>query len=249
MKKFYSFQELADIENCNAKVLVDLAAQNLFPVFISANNWYGHTWKKLNPSNDSLNDDYQNQEDINFGEWILDTPLEKPIQLNNSLLLLKASSLVSYQLNNIANVASFEAGDAIKGPDEYSFEFRLCNPLDFSKPYEINLKDHALVVMNDSLPRIRKLLLKKTEQELSTLTDSEQTKLLKIIGALALVITKSSNKYTNGVNPNVSQISEAILQAFSDIEKSNQDIFEKKGMGSTNLKDAITAGLKKLHNT
>ena len=92
-------------------------------------------------------------------------------------------------------------------------------------------------------------MLKKSEQELSTLTDSEQTKLLKIIGALALVITKSSNKYTNGVNPNVSQISEAILQAFLEIEKSNPDIFEKKGMGSTNLKDAITAGLKKLHNT
>ena len=148
-----------------------------------------------------------------------------------------------------ADSTRFDATDTIKGPEEYSFEFRLCNPLDSFKPYEINLKNHSLVVMDYSLPRIKKLILNETKQEETTLPVGEKTKLLKIIGSLAIFISKSSKKYMNGENPNISLISDAILKMFADMDINEPDIFDIKGMKATTLENAIKAGIKKLKDT
>lgn len=242
MKKFYTIEELADLTDCKSSYLIEQAVQGLFPISIAANNWYAHVWRKPIPTDDSIDDTHS---DINFGDWIRETPLEKPIQLNNTFLELKVSSLIAYQLNAAANVASFEAGDIVKGPDEYCFEFRLCNPLDFSKPHEINLKDHELVVMDNCVPKIKKKLTSKSIKEDIELSDSERTKLLKVIGSLTNLITDSVKKLQINGSPNVNQVSKRILESFDDFEHKGI-IIKKTGLSDTNLRDVISKGIKEL---
>jgi hypothetical protein len=248
MKKFYTLEEIAKLFNCDASILTNLAAQSLFPVCIVANNWYAHVWSKLRPNDDNSFDNYLNEEeDIDFGDWVRFTPLEKAIQLNNAFLVLKPSSLIAYQLNETANISSFEAGDLMRDTDEYFFEYRLCNPSDFSKPYEINLKDHKLVVMDGCLPRIKKILQDDSIQNEIGLSDSERKKLLKIIGALAMDITYSAKKFQIKDKVNVSQISNKLLDTFDELE-SKEIIINKIGLSDTTLRGIIKKGIDELLN-
>lgn len=73
------------------------------------------------------------------------------------------------------------------------------------------------------------------------ITESEREKLLKQIGVMALVLAEKSNKYKRGDAPNAYQIANEV-----------QDILgagrfeDKKGTGSTEIRDSISKGLKLL---
>lgn len=71
--------------------------------------------------------------------------------------------------------------------------------------------------------------------------ESERTRLLKQVGALALLLAEKSNKYKNGTKPNGHQIAEAtleILEAIPDVSK--------RGVGKSNLRASIAEGLELL---
>jgi len=228
MEKFLTLKELADKTNVKVDALIDLAAKGHFPVFIAANNWYAHIWRKPNHTENTL----ENYETISFGDSVRETPKDNPVHLNNSLIRLKNSSLVAHLLNDIVNVGTFEARDSIQAPEEFCFEFRLCDPNDFSKPYEIDLKMHKLVVMAYSLPTINKLLQNEPALAEAELTVNEKKKLLKIIGALTYLISQSASKYNKNGEPNVSAISESIGIMFEKIK------VEKKDLNDNGVKDS-----------
>lgn len=239
MEKLVTIKELANKKNINQDVLINLAAQGKFPVFIVADNWYAHIWKKLKA------DDDHNEENINFGDFILETLFEKPIQLNHEPIQLKSNSLVAYQINKIVNIGSFEARDMIQGPDEYYFECRLCDPSDFSKPYSISLDKDKLVVKEYTLPIINKLLQDKSIIEATELTVHERKKLLRIIGSLAIVLTDSAKKYKYGDNTNAKQITESILEAFDTLKK-EKVLVNNTGLGLTVIKEVIKKGVNEI---
>lgn len=243
--KFYTLTELAKKTNSEEEILVSMAIQGDFRFFIAANNWRAHIWRKpINNADIALD----NHLDMSGDDWIRETPLEEPIKLTDSFLQLKTSSVIAYKLNNTVNVASFDADDFVQGPDKYCFELRLCDPVDFSKSYEINLKDHKLVAMHHSLPIIKKILREKTSgknNEPLELSDSERTKLLKVIGALTIAITGSANKFQINGRPNVKQISEKVLDSLNKLEHQGIDI-KKTGLSDTNLRDVIGKGLNKI---
>lgn len=239
MEKLLTLTELAKKKNINQDGLISLAAQGKFPVFIIADNWYAHTWKKLKV------DDDHNEENINFGDFIRETSLQKPIQLNHEPIQIKASSLVAYQINKTLNVGSFEARDIIQGPDEYYFEFRLCDPSDFSKPFSISIDKDKLVVKEYTLPIIDKLLHDELIIHETELTVHERKKLLKVIGSLAMVLTDSAQKYKYGGKPNVSQISNSILDTFETFE-SKKIAIKKTGLSDSILRDVIREGLDEI---
>lgn len=83
------------------------------------------------------------------------------------------------------------------------------------------------------------------------LSENEHNKLLKIIGALAMMLANSQSKYKSGENPNKSQIYKDFIQMMDDIEhnknnKINHDFFEKAGLGSTTVKTTISKGISLL---
>lgn len=239
MEKLLTLTELAKKKNINQDALISLAAQGKFPVFIIADNWYAHTWKKLKV------DDDHNEENINFGDFIRETSLQKPIQLNHEPIKIKTSSLVAYQIYKTLNIGSFEARDMIQGPDEYYFEFRLCDPSDFSKPYSITLDKDKLVVKEHSLPTINKLLHDELILQETELTVHERKKLLRIIGSLAIVLTDSAKKYKYGDKTNVKQIGESILEAFDTLKK-EEFFVNNTGLGITVIKDVIKKGVDEI---
>lgn len=260
-KEFFTLEELSSKFKCEEVHLIDLAIQGNVPVFIAANNWYAHVWKK--PYSNVVKDEDEDatkaeveveveveehiiyEETINFGDWILDTSKDKPINLNNSLIRLKNSSLVAYQLNDIVNVGNFEANDSIQAPEEFSFEFRLCDPYDFSKPFEIDLKKHKLVIMKYSLSTINKLHQSESTLAEIELTVNERMKLLKITGALSLLISQSVTKYNINGEPNISAISESIETMFEKMKEENHD-FNENGIKDSTRREVISKGIKAL---
>jgi hypothetical protein len=242
MKKFYTFAELEKILGCKQDFLINLAIEGFFPVFIAANSWYAHLWKKPIPSDDTF---FDNNPDIEFGELVRATPLEKPFCLNNHLLELKTDSLISYLLNTTASVGSFIADYAPDAPEGFYFEYRLCDPANFSKPYEINLKDHKLIVMDKSLEKLKKLVQDESNNSDVQLTDNERKKLLRIIGLLSITLAKENELFKANQNPNVSKLSADIFDTLDKIEAKEIDI-KKSGLSDTTLRETITKGLAEL---
>ncbi|PTQ76188.1 hypothetical protein C8R26_1211 [Nitrosomonas oligotropha] len=79
------------------------------------------------------------------------------------------------------------------------------------------------------------------------LSESERKKLLKIIGALAMLLADSKKLYKTGNKPNAKQISDSLLNMFTELEKDNEDgLFEKYGLASTNVRASISDGIKLL---
>lgn len=72
-------------------------------------------------------------------------------------------------------------------------------------------------------------------------TDSERVRLLKQIGALALVVAEKGVKYKKGDQPNVSQIAQAAVDMLTLLPDSNA-----RGAGLSNLRKSIADGLELL---
>lgn len=72
-------------------------------------------------------------------------------------------------------------------------------------------------------------------------SDSERVRLLKHIGALALVVAEKSAKYKKGDQPNVSQISQAAVDMLELLPDVNA-----RGAGISNLRKSVAEGLELL---
>ncbi len=69
----------------------------------------------------------------------------------------------------------------------------------------------------------------------------ERGTLLKMIGALALLISNKGGKYKKGDNINSIQIAEDVVSLFED-----EDKFDKRGLSVTNLRNRMSEGLELL---
>lgn len=240
---FHSLEDYAIETNCKFSDLIKIVTEQHFPVFIMSNNWYAHVWKKYKSNEQGLNEENST---ITLEDWEQETTSINPIHLSNNFIELKTSNLHAYLLNESAIVGKFEAGDLIKGNEDYYYEFRLCNSEDFSKSLEIDLKKHKLFVKSYSLTKIEKMLHEKSNQITNVLPDNERKKLLKIIGSLALAISHKSNNLQIKGKPNVNQISNKILESFDEL--SSISSFEPKNLSDTTLRGIIKMGLDELLN-
>ena len=243
-KEYYTFGELSHKLGCDKNMLINLAANGKFPTFIAANNWYGYIWKKPFNEDKILHPDYST-EDLNLGDATLETPPEKPIALNNSLVQLKKSSLVAYQLNKTTNVGAFEARDLINGPEEFIFELRLCNPSDYTKPFEIILNGHEFIVKSYSFKKIESLINSEKSKDVP-FKGSERTKFLKIIGLLAILLSIHNKKFKYSDKPNNNQIYEAVENMLDQYKENIKVEFDLLGTGKSSISAAITEGIEKL---
>ncbi len=89
----------------------------------------------------------------------------------------------------------------------------------------------------------------------SQINESEKSRLLRLVGVLALVLANKGGKYAIGTKPNVSQIAidvETMLaspEVGKEESKSQSDIkfsFDKAGLGNTNIRLTISDGIKLL---
>ncbi len=69
----------------------------------------------------------------------------------------------------------------------------------------------------------------------------ERDTLLKMIGALALLIANKGGRYKNGDNINSLKIAEDIVPLFKDLDK-----FDNRGLSVTNLRNRMSKGLELL---
>ena len=82
-----------------------------------------------------------------------------------------------------------------------------------------------------------------------TAKESESEKLLKQIGAIALVLAEKSNKYKRGNAPNALQIANEVQEILDAGLIDNKNLFKgKKGTGSTEIRNSISEGLKLLQS-
>lgn len=263
IKDITTLEKVAQSYKCDIDTLINLAAQGKFPVFIAANNWYAHIWKSPTPYSDFPVEIIESDtgcevvlqtpfekiiaSDIGY-VMVRDTPLQNPIPLNHEFLELKKNSLQAYLLKkpNDADIGAFEVDRKIQWPDDYYFEYRLCNPSDFSKPHHIKLSEHTMVVRNCDLEIIERLLPDIPTLQSTELKESERIKLLKIIGVLSVVISESATKYRINDKPNELVISKSMQTVIDNIKKEYSN-FEEYGIGDTTRRKALSEGYKELY--
>lgn len=72
----------------------------------------------------------------------------------------------------------------------------------------------------------------------SELTETERTRLLRHIGALALAMAEKASKYRRGDKPNALQIALEVSEILDALPDAN-----RRGVGSSNLRESIRAGI------
>lgn len=73
------------------------------------------------------------------------------------------------------------------------------------------------------------------------ISDSERSRLLRQIGAMAMFIASTAHKYKKGDKPNASQIAEAV----DELLKTVPDLYTL-GLGNTNLRNSVKDGIELL---
>lgn len=73
------------------------------------------------------------------------------------------------------------------------------------------------------------------------MTETEHDRLLKTIGAIALVCAEKLRKYQRGDKPNAKAIADAVQEVIEELEDA-----DVRGLGSSNVRASITAGLQLL---
>jgi hypothetical protein len=80
------------------------------------------------------------------------------------------------------------------------------------------------------------------QSEENPIKDSEQTRLLKHIGLLALVLAEKSNQYKISDRPNANSIADSVQTIVDALPDAN-----RKGCSDTNIRDSIAKGLNLLN--
>ena len=90
---------------------------------------------------------------------------------------------------------------------------------------------------------MRSCIEKMTSAESQVISETEQEKLLKQIGALAILLSKKNNTYKKSSDePNISQIAIAVDEMLGFLPDANI-----KGLSNSSLRASITEGLALLH--
>lgn len=100
-----------------------------------------------------------------------------------------------------------------------------------------------LGVNNDTRSDINAESRPSHSEESEEIAESERSRLLKHIGAIALLLAEKSNRYKKGAAPNVSAIADDIVALMEALPDSNMNAARKSV-----LRFSITEGLKLLKN-
>lgn len=73
------------------------------------------------------------------------------------------------------------------------------------------------------------------------MSPSERSRLLRLIGAMAVLLAQKANKYTSGGHPNASQIADAVGELLDALPDANS-----LGLGNTNVRTTISSGIELL---
>jgi hypothetical protein len=155
---------------------------------------------------------------------------DKPLKVSQSCI----KALESLTPGGVADIIiEYTPDDGETLDPNERFRFSLRNTLTGAVP---TIQDCILVISADDLKRL--------QQPEPSLTESDRDKLLKQIGVMALVLAQKSNQYAIGDGkPNAKQIANAVQVIFDAA-----DFPGKKGTGSTELRNSISAGIKLLKN-
>lgn len=105
--------------------------------------------------------------------------------------------------------------------------------------WAINLRNPRLIKADDIVVRADEAdTFGMGDSPDGPLSEPERSRLLRQIGTMALVIAMGAKKYTRGEKPNAAQIALAIDQILDALPEAN-----RRGLGDTNLRENITAGV------
>ena len=149
----------------------------------------------------------------------------------------KPSFLFDEIERNTHSLITKDAYDVLKADNDAS-KIRLSNAETWAKEHKQKYNELLTEAEN-----MRSCIEKMTSAESQVISETEQEKLLKQIGALAILLSKKNNTYKKSSDePNISQIAIAVDEMLGFLPDANI-----KGLSNSSLRASITEGLALLH--
>jgi hypothetical protein len=244
-KKYYALDELAAQFSCHVLDLVHLGATAKLPLYALADGWWMELWHletyELDPHGGPER------------KLIRERSKKASPQSITGPVRLYPASLARLEANPAARESEFMASgppddhtdfdDDEKVIEDLGYEYRRVMKLDGEQQDGVPLANCRLVVMDDDLQLVHKLLANKT-----VMSQTKEKRLLREIALLSVLLSEKANNLKIDNKPNVSQIAESAKETLDKLAAQSvyKNVLVSGGLSLTNLKDSISEGLKLL---
>jgi hypothetical protein len=250
--EWHSIPELESILSCGATQLIKLIKDNDLPLHVKPNSWYAHLWGYTRNHSDELDTNFieldkkaiqhDNLIEFDHERFQLSSDISKPARPTEPLALSKRNIEVLATKGTISEDI-FIVNDTVNSDGSIVAYYKLCDPKDYKKNFVASISLEDLVIGNDYVEKLKKIVA--VTPITKPISDNQKNKLHRMIGLLALLISKKAPKYSNDGKPNFTNISEDLLKELKEIDKENK--LETLGLSDTNLRTAMSDGIKLLY--